>query len=98
MSTDINDIIKALPKERLKRIKEKAAKDIEEHKESNKHIGSSFDGYLEEEGLLDECSQEAIEKLRKMLDDARQSGISDKSMDDIKKEAIEQLRKEGKIK
>jgi predicted XRE-type DNA-binding protein len=27
---------------------------------SNKHVGSSFDDFLEEEGLLEECTESAI--------------------------------------
>ncbi len=30
---------------------------------ANKHIGSSFDDFLEEEGLLEECTESAIKKI-----------------------------------
>ncbi len=30
---------------------------------TNKHIGSNFDDFLEEEGLLEECSEAAVKKV-----------------------------------
>ena len=30
---------------------------------TNKHIGSNFDDFLEEEGLLEECTEAAIKKV-----------------------------------
>ena len=45
----------------------------------------------------DQERQDAIITLQNMMEEARRSGISDKSMEDIMKEAEERLRRDGKL-
>lgn len=45
----------------------------------------------------DQERQDAIIQLRKLLEEGEQSGISDKTVADIMKEADERLREDGKL-
>lgn len=44
-----------------------------------KHIGSSFDDFLKEEGILKECKEEAAKRVHKRLTTPEQSGKDSKS-------------------
>ncbi|WP_287101060.1 hypothetical protein [Hydrotalea sp. AMD] len=41
----------------------------------NKNIGSSFDDFLEEEGILDECTETAISNIKEFEDTKEQDKI-----------------------
>ena len=51
---------------------------------TNKHIGSSFDAFLAEEGLLDAAATHALQRL---IDEGLNSGASTRTMKDLLAEA-----------